>query len=155
MPTAVNIDPSLKAAADNLLEYDDRNLVQELGILGKTFEKTITGNGDPNIKTTYDAQHLGPLDEIMDLGLRILKRWLKELQAIICGGDKADQEDRDKLQGIFKLKGSDLAAGLAGFLVSGLGAGAAVAAVVAAIIVRRMGGAALDEFCKKSKEWVA
>ena len=106
------------------------------------------------MQPTEDPALLGPMDEIRDLGLRIAKRWTRELRQVVCSPDVADKEDRDKIQSAFKLRGSDLAAALAAFLVSSFFVASPIATVVAAIVVKRLGNSALDEICKKSDEWI-
>jgi hypothetical protein len=151
---ATTIELNLKAATTDLLDYDESNLIEQLGMRAKSFEVDFSGMEQPAMKPTYDAKVLGPMDEIRKLGLRIAKRWIKELRDIACGAEADDKEDRNKLQSAFGLTGSDLAAALAGFLVACFGTAAAIATVVAAIIVKRLGGSAMDEFCKTSAEWL-
>jgi hypothetical protein len=149
-----SIESRLKPTTTDLLEFDESNLIEQLGMRAKSFDSDFRGMENPAMEATYDAKILGPLDEIRKLGSRIAKRWIKELRDIACGTDAGDAEDRKKLQSAFGLTGADLAAALAGFLVASFGTAAAIATVVAAIIVKRLGGSAMDEFCKASADWV-
>jgi hypothetical protein len=94
------------------------------------------------------------MTEIVDLGKKIAKRWIKELQHVACGTDADDKSDREQLQGLMGLTGSDLATALTAFLVSTFFVASPIAAVIGAIIVKRLGSSAMDEFCKKSVDWV-
>lgn len=144
----------LKAATADLLDYDESNLIDQLGMRAKSFQADFRGMEQPAMKPKYDAKVLGPMDEIRELGSRIARRWIKELRDIVCGTDAQDKEDRSKLQSAFGLTGADLAAALAGFLVASFGTAAAIATVVAAIIVKRLGGSAMEEFCNMSASWL-
>jgi hypothetical protein len=150
-----DIDARLKPVAAELLNYDEENLIEELGMRGKVLRQDFSQMGNPALEVTPDPQVMGPMSEVRDLGWRIAKRWIKELRGTVCGGEAADKEEREKLQSALGLKGSDLAAALAGILMSTFFVASPIAAVVAAIVVKRLGGGALDEFCKKSAEWVA
>ena len=140
---AATIEDRLKPVTNDLLGYDNANLIEELGRRGKTLQLDFTEMGDPAMEAIEDPKLLGPMDEIRDLGLRIAKRWIKELQNVVCSADAADKEEREKIQNALKLKGSDLAAAVAAFLVSTFFVASPIAAVVAAIVVKRLGGSAL------------
>lgn len=151
---ATSLKNRLEPITTDLLTYDDANLIEELGRRGKTLELDFSEMGNPAMQPTEDPALLGPMDEIRDLGLRIAKRCTRELRQVVCSPDAADKEDRDKIQSAFKLRGSDLAAALAAFLVSSFFVASPIATVVAAIVVKRLGNSALDEICKKSDEWI-
>jgi hypothetical protein len=148
------LESRLKSATTDLLGYDDENLIEELGRRGKALQLDFSEMGNPDMQPTEDPSLLGPMDEIRDLGLRIAKRWIREVHQVVCSPDAVDKEDRDKIQSAFQLKGSDLAAALAAFLVSSFFVASPVATVVAAIVVKRLGNSALEEICKKSDEWI-
>jgi len=151
---AATVVERLKPVTTNLLEYDETNLIEELGRRGKALQLDFAEMGNPAMEVIDDPKLLGPIDEIRDLGLQIAKRWIKELQKVVCSADSADKAEREKIQSALKLEGSDLAAAVAVFLVSTFFVASPIAAVVAAIVVKRLGGSALEEICKKSDEWI-
>ena len=87
----------LTKVANDLAGYDEGALIEELGIRAKTIERDPSIAGDLSPKVEYDAKFLGPLDDVKSLGLRILKRWNKELFNIVCGSTKDDEQDRTKI----------------------------------------------------------
>jgi hypothetical protein len=70
---------NLTAVANDLAGYDERALIEQLGMRAKGIERNPAIAGDLSPKITYDAKFLGPLDDIKALGLRIFNRWNKEL----------------------------------------------------------------------------
>jgi hypothetical protein len=144
----------VKEATEAVIGKDLENLYEELGMRSKAIGVDLTRMGDPVLSVNYDGKLMGPMTEIADLGKRIAKRWIREIHQVVCGNEADDKDDREKLQSLFGLKGSDLATALTAFLVSTFFVASPIAAVVAAIIVKRLGASAMDEFCKKSADWV-
>jgi hypothetical protein len=144
----------LKDATAAVIGKDLENLYEELGMRSNAISTDLTRMGDPVLSVDYDGKLMGPLTEIADLGRQIAKRWIKELQHIACGNEADDKNDREKLQSLFGLTGSDLATALTAFLVSTFFVASPIAAVIGAIVVKRLGASAMDEFCKKSADWI-
>jgi hypothetical protein len=144
---------NLSAVANDLAEYDESSLIEQLGIRAKLMERdpSIAGNFSPQV--TYDAKFLGPLDDVKALGLRILKRWNKELFSIACGSGKDDEADRTKILSALTLsEGAAIGAMIP--ILTGLGLAPALAAILAAIIVKRFLGTAIDTVCEAWKRQV-
>ncbi|ETX27267.1 SGNH/GDSL hydrolase family protein [Roseivivax isoporae] len=96
-----------------------------------------TGGLEGGIATT-----VGPLAR------RLLRRWERELYDLICGDAAADAAERTKLREALGAGQDALVGAIAAWLVSGpLGVSALLAGVLAALLVKRVGGSAVEEIC--------
>ena len=139
------------SVAKDLSEYDEGALIELLGLRAKALQTKpeIAGHFMPDI--SYDAKYLGPLDDLKALGLRILKKWKRELFNISCGSEKGNSEDRNKILNALSLgEGAAIAALIP--VLTGLGLAPALAAALAAIVVKRFLGTAFDTICEAWKE---
>jgi hypothetical protein len=147
-------DSALGKSIETLLGYDEESLVKELAMRAKgaQLDPKIAGSYEPDV--AHEFPDMGLADDLLDLGGRILKRWERELHAVLCGSDKEDTEDRNSI--FEKIGADDAALGAAvGAVLIGMGASAAVAAVLAAIILKRVLKPAGQEACKKWSERLA
>ena len=127
------------------------HLLLEIGLRTNAIDANPAAADDPNLQVVYDSTHMGLLDDIKSLGLRVMSRWNKELYGLVCPAKSATgngeaKELRDKLLGALNLNEAALIAGVVPGLMF-LGAPAAIAAVVAPIIVRKFIIPAKDELC--------
>lgn len=137
----------LKRSIALLMDYDEQSLIKELAMRAEATKENpnIAGSYDPVV--TYDFEHAGLADDLLDLGGRILRRWERELHSVVCGSASDDKKDRDDI--LSKIGGDDavLGAAIASALL-GLGVSAALAAVLAALVLKRILKPAGQEVCK-------
>lgn len=128
-------------------DYDEETLVEQLGARAKAIpeDPAVAGRYNPTI--TVDYATMGPMDDIVDLGGRILRRWERELHAVVCGDAKADKQDRTTILDALGLDDVALGAALGTVLVTSFGLAPAIATVVAALLIKRIFKPAGDEVC--------
>jgi hypothetical protein len=137
-----------------LVNYDDDALLKQVAMRAEATkaDPAIAGSYDPTV--TYDFEHAGIADDLVNLGTRIFHRWELELHAVICGSAADDKKDRDSI--LSQLKADDATLGAAvGAVLIGLGVGPAVAAVLAALLLKRILKPAGNELCKYWSEQLA
>lgn len=142
----------LNATIAALLESDESRLMEDLGTRARAgaLDPAATGSFAP---VTADLRtHMGPADELRKLGLRIFRRLNREAWELICGTDKDDVEDRDKLLGALKVDRATAAAVLTGILIANLGLSAAVAPVVSVLLLKRFFNPVYEELCGAWKD---
>ncbi|MDR6508072.1 hypothetical protein [Arthrobacter oryzae] len=135
-----------------LLESDEEQLYEQLGLITKAIETDPIVAGSFGPKVTYDGEAMGPLDALRDLGVRIWKRWEKEAYGLVCGDGELDKKDRESILTAFGFGGVAVASYMAATLVTGFGIAPAIAAVVVAIVIKRFLRPTADEFCAVWKE---
>jgi hypothetical protein len=138
-----------RSAVTDLLEADEDQLYEQLGIRAQALASAPQLAGDFAPPVTYDQVAMGPLDAVRDFGKRLFNRWNREAYNLVCADDDAD---RTELLNAIGVGEAAAAAALAGFIVTNLGIAPAVAAVIAAIVVKRFFRPAYDEFCEVWKE---
>jgi hypothetical protein len=144
-------EAAVVTAAKQLLTKDEAALLLEIGLREKAIDVDPAAANDPNLQVVYDSTHMGLLDDIKSLGLRIMSRWNKELYGLVCpakspaGNDDA-KKLRDKLLGALNLDEAALIAAVVPGLMF-LGAPAAIAAAVAPLIVKKFIIPTKDELC--------
>lgn len=152
MSTSID-EAALQKELEGLVDLSEDKLVEQLGIRKFATTKDPSLESQINLRPTYQAPAMGPLDGIKALGRAVLIRWAKELQQLMCGDDEKSAGERNKLKdafGVGKVTGALL---LSSGLIA-IGCPPALAPVVAAIVVSRFVGSAIDVFCEKSKAWV-
>ena len=130
-----------------LVDYDENSLIKQVALRAEAAKEdpTIAGSYDPVV--TYDFEHAGLADELLDLGGRILRRWERELHSVVCGTSQDDEKDRANILSKIGADDAVLGAAVATVLI-GLGVSAAVAAVLAALLLKRILKPAGQEVCK-------
>lgn len=141
-----------ESAVANLLESDEDQLYEQLGIIAKAMGGNPSVSASFQPKVTYSEAVMGPMDDVRDLGKRIFRRWNKEAHKLICGSEEIDEKDREKLKQAFGFGEVTVAGALTGLLVTQFGLAPAIAAVLAALIAKRFFRPAYDEFCEFWKE---
>lgn len=132
--------------AERLANKDEKSLELLLGMRQKAIDK------DPNLENVvdfepqYNGPTMGPLDDVVALGNKILRRWNKELNSLVCSQDSANKKDRDAILGALSLGETAVIAAVAAALF-GLGVPAPIAAALAPLIVKRFIWPAKDELC--------
>ena len=141
-----------KSSIANLLESNEDQLYEELGMRAKAQAQDTAKGGTFEPLITYDAKQMGALDEIRKFGWRLFNRWLVEAHKLLCGSDPADKEERQKVAKAFAVDETTVGAAVAALLISQLGLAAALAAVVAAILVKRFFYPTYELFCESLRE---
>jgi len=137
-------EPGLK----KLLGADEHTLLEQLGMRARAAQAGVASAADYNPVLTYSMHEMGPLDDLRDVGRRLLKRWMRELHKVACGDADQDKADRESI--IKTLGLGDVAVGgaIAAVLVGSFAVAPAVATVIAALIVKRIVEPAGQEICK-------
>ena len=141
-----------ESAVSSLLESDEDQLLEQLGIRTKAIQAdpAVSGSFQPDV--AYEATTMGVMDDVKELGRRIFKRWNREAFKLVCGGEDLDKKDREELANAFGLGDAAVAGMIASLLVSSFGVAPAIATVVAALVIKRFFRPAYDEFCELWKE---
>jgi hypothetical protein len=146
--------PELSAvisSAEQLYKQKDSSALELLlGLRENAVRKNSALKDDLSLDPKYDAETMGALDDVKALGKRVLNRWNKELQEIVCGG-KGAVKDRQAILQSLNLGEAAVVGAVASVLFS-LGAGATIAAALAALVVKRFIWPAKDELCIAWKE---
>jgi hypothetical protein len=143
------MDPSqvqaVTAEAERLYDKDESALLVSIGQreLAVKTDAAAPIEGD----FTYAAETMG-LDDLKDLGRRILKRWNKELYEIVCPAAGATGKEREDLLKALNISEVAAIAAVTGLLLP-LGVPAPVAAPLAALLVKKFLLPAKDELCIK------
>jgi hypothetical protein len=143
MPT----DPNLRSAVESLLESDENQLLEELGIRAKAISAAPEAAGSYSPDVVHSAAEMGVLDDVRDFGRRLFKRWNVQAWELVCGTDEDDTDDRKQLLDSIGVDKTTAAATLAALLVAHLGVAPALAGVIAALVIKRFFRPAYDEFC--------
>lgn len=134
-------------AANIHARKDEASLEVLLGMIEKEIERDPAAKETAFLEPKYEGTAMGPLDDLKRLGLRILKRWNKELNQLVCGGKSDDSKDRQAILNSLGLGEAAMIAAVAGALLS-LGVFAPLAAAMAPLIVKRFIAPAKDELCE-------
>lgn len=139
-------------AVEKLLEGEDEQLYEQLGIRAKAIAEDPKCGGVFEPDVAYDGVQMGLMEDVREFGRRIFQRWNAEAYKLVCGSDPNDKEDREEVLKAFGV--GDVAAGaaLATLLVTHLGLAPALAAVISALVVKRFFQPAHEEFCEVWKK---
>jgi len=146
-----DIKKQAESAMQNLLQSDEDQLFEELGMRTQAITQDITMAGSFEPHLVYDAADMGPQEVLGAIGRRLFRRWNKEAYKLLCGDDSDDKEKRTELASAIGAGDVAVAAALTSVLVS-IGAAPALAAIIAAIVVKKFFAPAYDEFCGIWKE---
>lgn len=135
----------------NLLQSDEEQLFEELGMRTQAIAQDITKAGSFEPQVVYEGAEQGLKESLGKIGRRLFRRWNREAYELLCGADADDQGQRKELAGAIGISDVAVAAALTSALVY-LGAAPALAAVIAAIIVKRFFAPTYQEFCEIWKE---
>jgi hypothetical protein len=133
-------------AAQSLNSRDEAALEVLIGLRQKAIERDPSLKDNVEFEPKYDGTTMGPLEEVKKLGLRILKKWNKELHEVVCGKGTKDKKDRAAVLESLNLGEAAVIGAVASALLS-LGVVAALAAALAPLIVKRFIWPAKDELC--------
>jgi len=135
-------------AVKRLLNSDEGQLYETLGIRSKALSLDLSTSGSFEPEVVYDEAQMGVLDDIREFGQRLFQRWNRAAYGLICGKEAENEEERKKLRDAFGMGKVTFGAVMAGFLVSTFALAPAIAAVVAAIVVKLFFHPTYVEFCQ-------
>jgi hypothetical protein len=141
-------------AVKELMKADTKILYQKLGAYASTFPRDPAQFASPQAAVTADVAHAGPMDEAVELGKRVLRRWNKTLHGVVCGGvEDVDADARNKIMTAIKLQDpTAIAASITGVLIGVFSVGPAIATVVGVLVGKILLPAAGQEVCAFWKE---
>ncbi|SRR6266481_444461 len=137
--------------AKRLANKDEKALELLVGMQAQAIDKDPSLAEQVSLEPQYDEATMGFLDDVRALGRRILKRWNRELNKLVCGTDNASEKDRNAILGALSLGETAVIAAVAAALL-GLGVPAPLAAALAPLIVKKFIWPAKDELCEAWSE---
>jgi hypothetical protein len=117
-----------------LSQLDDDLLYQQIALRVRGLEQDYGRAGDLRLEVSYQAELMGPLDDLADFGRRFFERFNRDAYGLVCGTE--DAKEREKIKQAFGLGRQTVGGVIVGLLITHLALAPAVAAVVAALIVR-------------------
>lgn len=132
--------------AERLKDRDEASLLTLVGLREKALQLNPALKDQVDIEPKYDSQTMGALDDVRALGLRVLKRWNKELYGLVCSNKGSDKKDRQAILDSLNLGEAAVIGAVAGALMA-LGVPAPVAAALAPLITKKFIWPAKDELC--------
>src|SRR5437879_11661712 len=124
------------AAATRLTPRNEEDLVLLAAMRDEAIKKNPALAEDVDFEPKYDSNTMGPPEALKALGRRILRRWSRELQAVVCGNKAEDKEQRDKIMAALNISAGAAAGVIAATLAGTLMVPAAVAVAIAPIIAK-------------------
>jgi len=137
--------------AKRLANKDEKALELLVGMQAQAIDKEPSLAEQVSLEPKYDEATMGFLDDVRALGRRILKRWNRELNKLVCGTDSASEKDRNAILGALSMGETAVIAAVAAALL-GLGVPAPIAAALAPLIVKKFIWPAKDELCEAWSE---
>lgn len=143
------IEKARPAVADFVQsDISEEELFEKLGVRVKAMEQDPALVDSFDADPAYNAEVMGPLDDIRSFGRIFYKKLGTQCYALVCGSETPDTDERKQLVASFGLGKTEVAAALAAFLVAQLALAPAIATVVAALIVRLVFRNALAAMCE-------
>ncbi|MEP2030204.1 MAG: hypothetical protein ABJI96_16015 [Paracoccaceae bacterium] len=158
LPAAEVPVTAISAHAVELSALDEPALMAELQLRLDRIERHPQSGDLPSSDLLILAGGLegGSFPAVGATAQRLLRRWERELFILMCGDNDSDTDERDKLREALGVSPDALIGALSAWLAVGpLGVPALLAGVLAAILVKRFGGAAVEELCEVWRERLA
>lgn len=143
----MSIQQEAKPVLEKLLSADDATLLEQLGMSSKALDSRSPALMRLDATFTHDVTVMGPLDDLREIGRRLLARWSRELFKVMCGNAQVDAKDRESLLKAIGLGDVAVAGAITAFLIS-IAVTPAVAALVAALIVKRVITPGAETMCQ-------
>lgn len=137
---------------ETLLLSEEEQLYEELGLRSQALGKDFSKAGELEPEIAYDAQEMGPLDELKKLGVRIFNRWNKETYKLLCAKEETALIDREELLKAFTKGETAVATLLCSYAVTQFGLAPIIATVIVTIVLKRFFRPAYEELCKTWEE---
>lgn len=136
---------TIKAAQALGETHDVDALMVLLGKQQKVIAEAPDLANDPTLDPPYDSTHMGLIDDLRELGFRIVSLWSRKLHEVICGTE-SDDINRKKLLDSLNISEAAAIAAVTSLLLPFISP--AVAAPVAVIIVKQFLVPAGEEICE-------
>jgi len=141
--------PQIQSAVRNLAASDTDSLLATLGSFAVEYpaapEKFVVAGADIGLPQPTG----GVLDNVIELGKNILRRWHKTIYQLVCGGEEIDAAAKKQILDSIKIGSPEaMAAAITGVLIGVFTVAPAVAAVVGVLFGKLLLPAAVDETCK-------
>jgi hypothetical protein len=136
-----------ESALRKLLQSDEDQLYEEIGIRMSAMSEDSLDVSEFDPTVTIDVSEMGPLDDLRELGRRMMQRWNRSAHELVCGTSDSDSKDRKTLLEAFGAGEIAVGVALATLLVSHLAITPAIASVIAALVMKRFFTPAYEEFC--------
>ena len=147
------MNDEIELAVKALSKADAKNLYANLGAYSIAFVDDAAKFSHPAVSVSVDVSVAGPLDDAVDLGKRILRRWSNTIYELVCGGADIDPEARKTILSALKVNSPEaLAAAITGVLISAFSVAPAIAVVVGVLFGKVLFPAAGQEACTFWKE---
>jgi hypothetical protein len=135
-------------AVHDLSKADTDSLYARLGASAVAFPNNPAQFAAPNAAITLDVSTAGPLDDVVLLGKRILKRWNKAIYDLVCGTYGVDPQAKKTIMDALKLGRPDaVATAITGVLISVFSVGPGIALIVGVLFGKVLMPAAGEEVC--------
>jgi len=146
MTTKTDLELKTIAAAETFAaEKDEEALYVMLGKQEKALARDPSLAAEPMLDPDYDSTHMGLVDDLKDLGQRIVARWSRALYELVCGG-QGDDADRRKLFDALNVSEAAAIAAVTALLL-GMAVPPPIAAAASVVIVRKFLVPAGEEVC--------
>lgn len=144
----------IQAVIGELQQADDDKLLETLGAYSKAYASDAAKFSAPAASIPLDMATMGPLDGLVEIGRRVLKRWQKVIYDLVCGGGgETDKDARRTILDSLAINSPEaLAAAVAGVLISTFNVGPAIATIVGVLFGRLLLPAAGEVVCEYWKE---
>lgn len=144
----VNLTADAKSSTDHLLEYEEDELLVELG------RRADAASINPSLVATFDptklaaVESLGPLEleDVREFGRRFFRKASRRAYDVVCG--EGESEESVVVRRAFEQGKQAAAAALAAVMVASIGVLPAVAAAVAALIVTTVVPSGSEVLCE-------
>ncbi|TFV49617.1 hypothetical protein [Bradyrhizobium niftali] len=95
MNSLTQIEQQSVSVAQRLARDEDDALYVRIGKLAKTIDDHPALAFSPELDPPYKKDQMGPLEDLRDLGRKIVRKWAAALHELVCGG--TDDEARKQL----------------------------------------------------------
>jgi hypothetical protein len=142
----------ISSAVHDLMDEDKDNLLAKLGAYSVAFVQNPAEFSEPVASASVDVRTAGALDDMIELGTRILKRWHRAMFDLVCGAGGDPQAKKTILEALKLNSPEALAAAITSVLISAFSVGPAIAAVVGVLFGKILLPEAGKEVCAFWKE---
>jgi len=125
-----------RPAVNSLLKADEAQLYAEIGIRLKAIESDPGKSSSFAPDVAYDATSMGVLDDLRDVGKRYVQKLHTSLHLLVSEGEDGNVEEHQKMTEAYGKGKAEVAAVMAGLMVTKIGLAPAIAAVVASVITK-------------------
>jgi hypothetical protein len=150
------MDKNLTDAIAALTKESEQSLIDQIGRNTKMLQRdpAVAGQLAFAARRAGAPRVAGTVRDIRTVGNRILRRWAREVYAIVCGERPEDRADRRRILAALRLGEAGAATVIAGVLIGSMGLAPVLASAIAVIVARRFLEPAREELCAESRKWL-